>query len=121
GRVSLLFGFGVSPVGFSGRLAAVGEVPGRHAGAASGVINAGYQIGGALGLAVITTVSDSRVMHLLHGGESPHDALTNGFTRGLMIAAIIAALNAVVAFASPQARPTADQLMAGAPSDRPRP
>jgi EmrB/QacA subfamily drug resistance transporter len=108
----ILFGIGVIGVGVPGQIAAVAEVPTRHAGAASGVINAGYQIGGALGLAVITSLSNSRVMHLLHGGTSPHDALTRGFDRGLMIAAVIAALNAVVAFASPQVRPTAEQLVA---------
>lgn len=108
----ILFGIGVIGVGVAGQIAAVAEVPTRHAGAASGVINAGYQIGGALGLAFITSLSSSRVMHLLHGGTPPHDALTRGFDRGLMIAAIIAALNAVVAFVSPQVRPTAEQLVA---------
>jgi predicted MFS family arabinose efflux permease len=106
----ILFGIGVIGVGVSGQIAAVADVPEHQAGAASGVINAGYQIGGALGLAVITTVSDSRVMHLLHGGTSAHDALTSGFDRGLAIAAILAAINAVVAFASPQIKPTAEQL-----------
>jgi EmrB/QacA subfamily drug resistance transporter len=108
----ILFGIGVIGVGVSGQIAAVADVPGRHAGAASGVINAGYQIGGALGLAIVTTLSDSRVMHLLHGGTSPHDALTSGFDRGLTIAAILAAANAVVAFMSPQIKPTAEQLAA---------
>src|SRR5262249_23389995 len=107
----ILFGIGVICVGVPGQIAAVAEVPTRHAGAASGVINAGYQIGGALGLAAVTSLSTSRVMQLLHGGTAPHDALTRGFDRGLMIAAIIAALNAVVAFASPQVRPTAEQLV----------
>jgi len=108
----ILFGIGVIGVGVPGQIAAVAEVPGRHAGAASGVINAGYQIGGALGLAVITTLSDSRVMQLLHGGTSPHEALTSGFDRGLTIAAILAAINAVVAFLSPHIKPTAEQLAA---------
>ena len=78
------------------------------------MINAGYQIGGALGLAVITTLSDARVMHLLHGGTSLHDALTAGFDRGLTIAAVLAAANAVVALASPQIKPTAEQLAGAA-------
>src|SRR5262249_60990418 len=47
----ILVGIGVIGVGVPGQIAAVAEVPRRHAGAASGVINAGYQIGGALGLA----------------------------------------------------------------------
>jgi EmrB/QacA subfamily drug resistance transporter len=110
----VLFGIGVIGVGVPGQIAAVADVPGRHAGAASGVINAGYQIGGALGLAVITTLSDSRVMHLLQGGDSPHAALTGGFERGLMLAAILAGLNAVVAVLSPQVKPTREQMAAAA-------
>jgi EmrB/QacA subfamily drug resistance transporter len=110
----ILFGIGVIGVGVSGQIAAVAEVPGRHAGAASGVINAAYQIGGALGLAVITTLSESHVMQLLHAGTSRHDAFTRGFDRGLTIAAILATVNALVAFASPQIKPTADQLAAAA-------
>jgi predicted MFS family arabinose efflux permease len=110
----ILFGIGVIGVGVPGQIAAVADVPSRHAGAASGVINAGYQIGGALGLAVITTLSDARVMHLLHGGTSLHDALTAGFDGGLTIAAVLAAANAVVALASPQIKPTAEQLAAAA-------
>ena len=53
-------------------------------------------------------------MHLLHGGTSPHAALTGGFDRGLTIAAILAAVNAVVALASPQIKPTAEHLAAAA-------
>jgi len=51
-------------------------------------------------------------MHLLHAGISPHSALTSGFDRGLTIAAILAAVNAVVAIRSPQIKPSAEQLTA---------
>ena len=86
------------------------DVRHEEAGAASGVVNAGYQVGGALGLAVITTLSTSRTADALAGGAAQSDALVQGFQRGLLVAAVFAAVNIVVALASPQLRPNAEQL-----------
>jgi hypothetical protein len=48
----------------------VADVRHEVAGAASGVVNAGYQVGGALGLAVITTLATSHVTALATSGAS---------------------------------------------------
>jgi len=67
------------------------------AGLASGLINTSQQIGGAIGLAVTTTIAANRTAALLHSGHPPAVALTAGFhdaftvTGGLALAAALAA------------------------------
>ena len=106
----LLFGVGIMGVGVANQITAVADVRHEEAGAASGVVSAAYQVGGALGLAIITTLSTSRTADALAGGAAHTDALVQGFQRGLLIAAVFAAINIVVALPSPQLRPNAEQL-----------
>jgi EmrB/QacA subfamily drug resistance transporter len=110
----VLFGAGIIAIGVPAQIAAVAEVREHDAGAASGVVTACYQVGGALGLAVITTIADSRVTHLLAGGASQAHALTAGFQRGIVIAAAIAAINLIVAALSPRIAPDAGQVAVAA-------
>lgn len=106
----VLFGMGIIAVGTPAQIAAVADVRHDEAGAASGVVNAGYQVGGALGLAVITTLATSHVEALMIGGAGQMEALVGGFERGLLVAAAFAAANVVMALGAPRVRPTADQL-----------
>ncbi|GAB1695076.1 MFS transporter [Krasilnikovia sp. M28-CT-15] len=106
----ILFGIGIIATGTPAMIAAVTGVRPDEAGAASGVVNAGYQVGGAIGLAVITTVATSHVEGLLAGGANPQDALVGGFERGLFAAALFAAVNILTALGAPRVRPTADQV-----------
>jgi EmrB/QacA subfamily drug resistance transporter len=110
----ILFGIGIIATGTPASIAAVSDVEHEQAGAASGVVNAGYQVGGALGLAVITTLATSHVESLLAGGAVPQDALVGGFQRGLLFAAFFAVANIVIALGAPRLRPTSDQLASAA-------
>jgi hypothetical protein len=76
----------------------------------SGIVSTGYQVGGALGLAVISTLSTSVVTHQLATGSSPADALTAGFQRGLVLAAVLAAANVALALWSRQLVPDAEHV-----------
>jgi EmrB/QacA subfamily drug resistance transporter len=77
----------------------------QDAGLASGLVNTTAQVGGALGLAVLATLSTARSGHLIAQGHSTAAALTSGYHLAFWIAAalIVAAL-AVVPFVLGDAR-----------------
>ena len=78
-------------------LAMSGVTP-SESGLASGLVNTSLQVGGAVGLAVLATLSASRSDTLLADGESTASALTGGYqlafvvAAGLVLAAIVVAL-----------------------------
>jgi EmrB/QacA subfamily drug resistance transporter len=97
--VTVLLGFGVG-VCFPAlmTLAMSGATP-QDAGLASGLVNTTAQVGGALGLAVLATVSATRTEGLLDDGESTASALTSGYHLAFLIGALLVlAAIAVAAF-----------------------
>jgi EmrB/QacA subfamily drug resistance transporter len=78
-------GMGFSFVPIS--IAALAGVEGPEAGLASGLINTSQQIGGALGLALLTTVATTRSTDLIEGGTPQPEALTSGFSLAFWVAA----------------------------------
>jgi len=75
------------------------------AGLASGLVNTTAQVGGALGLAVLATLSASRSDKLTAHGSSTAAALTSGYHLAFWIAAalVLAAIGVAVAVLQPEA------------------
>src|SRR4051795_8463249 len=80
-------------------IAATNGVASGDSGLASGLLNTTQQVGGSLGLAILSSVSTSRVTSALHGGSALPAALTHGFKGAFTVAAVLCAIGVVVALA----------------------
>ena len=87
----LVFGPGLGATYVAASVATLAGVAERESGLASALNNAAFQIGGALGSAVVTTVAISQA------GGSSLAALTDGFQSAFAAAAVFAVLGLVAA------------------------
>ena len=78
-----------------GALAGVTE---RDAGVAAGLIDTSQQLGGAIGIAVASTVAAGRSGLLLRHGSATADALTGGFHAALWVSGLAGLAAVPVAF-----------------------
>jgi predicted MFS family arabinose efflux permease len=123
----IIFGFGAG-VAFPAlmMLAMSGATP-QDAGLASGLVNTAGQVGGAIGLAVLATISTERTDALLEEGKSMAEALNGGFHLAYVVGAAataVAILTAVTvmrsqspaAMAAAHGEPAQDEPAQGEPA-----
>jgi MFS family permease len=77
-------------------LLGAGGVKDDDAGLASGLFNAAQQVGGSLGLAILSTLAASKTTSLLHSGHSHASAAGSGYHVAFLAAAIMLAAGAVI-------------------------
>jgi hypothetical protein len=98
GLVPLSIGMGLTFVPIT--LLGTGGLSGDDAGLASGLFNTAQQVGGSLGLAILSTLAASQTSKLLHGASAHSTtevaARLSGYHVAFAAAAIMLALGAVI-------------------------
>jgi EmrB/QacA subfamily drug resistance transporter len=111
--VMILLGAGIGTCFPSLMTLAMSGATRSDAGLASGLVNTTVQVGGALGLAVLATLSASRSETLIGAGKSTAAALTSGYHLAFWIgaalvgAALVVALTVIEPVATPSHEPEA--------------
>jgi len=90
----LVFGPGLGATYVAGSIGSLAGVAEADAGLASGLNNSAFQIGGAVGVAIVSSVAVSQA-----DGADPLAALTNGFQSAFATAIVFAAVGLVAAVA----------------------
>ncbi|HEV8603548.1 MAG TPA: MFS transporter [Gaiellaceae bacterium] len=93
----LLTGIGIAFAFVPVSIAALAGIEERDAGLASGLINTSQQIGGAVGVAVASTIFTTRFTTLLEAGNPPPVALTEAFQLAFWVIAGIAGAGMIAA------------------------
>jgi len=95
----LIFGPGVGLAFVTASIAALAGVPERDSGVASGLSNTAFQVGAALGVAIVTTVAVTRTDDYLaaNTGANRLVALTEGFQSAFLAVAILAGIGVALA------------------------
>jgi hypothetical protein len=95
-----IFAFGMGNTFVSGTLAATSGVPKHFSGLASGILNTAQQVGGAIGLAVLSAVAFSTVKSdLASRSVAPLQAQVNGYRSGMHVGVGLGIFAAIVVFA----------------------
>lgn len=93
-----IFACGMGLTFVSGTLAATSGVPKHLSGIAAGVLNTAQQVGGAIGLAVLSAVAFSAVKTQAAAGAAPKYAQVHGYQSGIHVGVALALVAAVVVF-----------------------
>src|ERR671916_1395715 len=95
---SLIAAGGMSLAYIPALMSAVSHARKEESGLASGIVNTSYQIGSALGLAIVVAIASAQTLLDENNGVGSIDALNNGYHLAFTIAAIVAAIAAIVAY-----------------------
>jgi EmrB/QacA subfamily drug resistance transporter len=95
----IVYGAGIGPAFVTATVAALSGVEEHEAGLASGLSNTAFQIGAALGVAIVTTVAVTRSEDYLaaNEGANPLVVLNEGFQSAFLACVALAAIGAAVA------------------------
>src|SRR5262249_57867933 len=91
----ILLGVGLGLSFVSVTIAGTSGVGPDDSGLASGLLNTTQQVGGSIGLAIMTSVATSRTTSALHSHLPLPTALTHGFTRAFTVPPLLSALGAL--------------------------
>ena len=113
----LISGLGLALAFVPMSIGALTGVRSSDAGVASGLINTTQQVGGAIGVAVVTTIATTLTAHYVtaHPGTSPlaGAALVHGFQAAFYVLAAIAATGAVLAAILLESKPAQSEVLLG--------
>jgi len=93
---SLLIGIGIGGALVTATQLSVEGVEATESGLAGGLVNTSQQIGGAIGLAVLSSIAATRTSALEAAGIPAPEALTSGFSWVFLGAALLAVVAAIV-------------------------
>lgn len=105
---SLLMGAAIGTTFVATLAAATDDLGGGESGLGSGLVNTTQQVGGALGLAVLSAVAFARVDARDSGSDAVRAALTEGFQVAFYVGAGLATLGMVIALLVITGRPRRD-------------
>ncbi len=94
----LIFAVGLAFAFVPVSIAALTGVAPHEAGLASGLLNTSQQIGGAIGVAVATTIFSTQAKDLLLTGHTPAEAYTSGYQHAFWALMALSLAGAVAAF-----------------------
>ena len=86
----VLAAFGIGPVFVAATTTTLANVPAAESGVAAGAVNTFHELGGSIGVALVSTIAASSL-------ANPATADTGGFTAGYLACAVLAGVSAVIA------------------------
>ena len=104
---SLVAAIGMSLAYIPALISAVSHTKKEESGLASGTVNTSYQVGSALGLAIMVAIASAQTLSDQNSGIGSIDALNNGFHIAFVTAAIVPAVAAIMAATAIKKRDTA--------------
>jgi predicted MFS family arabinose efflux permease len=95
----LIFGAGLGAAFVASQIAALADVAERESGLAAGLVDSSFNIGGALGVAILSTVAVARAEDVAGGANPGVQAVTEGFQAAFLVAVGFGILGLLAALA----------------------